>query len=77
MLYDFLIVLLTVYIMVLPFLLFYVVSVLLNSKESVPKLVRRKHPKPKMSEKDQRIIDILANIDNYDGTSKGQKPVKE
>lgn len=32
--------------------------------------------KPKMTNEDKRTVDILANIDRYDGTSNGQVKVK-
>lgn len=38
--------------------------------------VPKKKKKPKMSKEDERIINILANIDAYDGTSVGQKEIK-
>ena len=62
--------------MILPFILFGMVSALVGRPSAVP-VPRRKKKKPQVSPKEQRIIDILANIDAYDGTSKGQKPIKE
>ena len=76
MLFDILSVVLVVYVMILPFILFGMVSALIG-KPTAPVLPKRKKKKPQISPKDQRIIDILANIDAYDGTSKGQKPIKE
>lgn len=75
MLFDILSVVLVIYVMILPFILFGMVSALVG-RPSAQVLPRRKKKKPQISPKDQRIIDILANIDAYDGTSKGQKPIK-
>lgn len=36
----------------------------------------KKPHKPKMTPEEQRSIQILANIDRYDGTSAGQKKVE-
>lgn len=38
--------------------------------------VPKKAHKPKMTPEEQRTVQILANIDRYDGTSAGQKKVK-
>ena len=38
--------------------------------------VRKKTPKPKMTAEEQRSVQILANIDRYNGTSAGQEKVK-
>ena len=38
--------------------------------------IPKRKKEPKMTESDYRTNQILANIDNYDGSSKGQKKVK-
>jgi hypothetical protein len=35
----------------------------------------QKRKKPKVSKEEQQILDILGNIDAFDGTSKGQKEI--
>lgn len=76
MLFDILSVVIVIYVMILPFILFGMVSALVG-RPTVQVLPKRRKKKPQMNPKEQRIIDILANIDAYDGTSNGQKPIKE
>lgn len=44
-------------------------------EEPVFNLPKRKK-EAKISESDQRVLDILSNIDAYDGTDTGQKEIK-
>ena len=81
MLFNVLCVVGIVYFMAIPFILAFlfvwVASVLKDRpvEVSVP-FVKPKSKAPEPSEMFKRNMQILANIDAYDGTSKGQKPIK-
>lgn len=79
MLSNFIMVIMAVYIAILPFLMTYVLVTLLGNQKTEPITIlpKRKNKRPKMSEQERRTRDILANIDAYDGSSNGQRPVKE
>jgi hypothetical protein len=72
-----------IYVLILPTVMFYMFARLLESAEKgepvkvVKVPIKRKHKKPKLSVQEQRVIDILGNIDAYDGTSVGQKKIEE
>lgn len=62
---------------VLAFLFVWVASVIKDKpiETNVP-FVKPKKKAPEPSDSFKRSMQILANIDAYDGTSKGQKPIK-
>ncbi len=86
MLCNVLICVLTAYVMISPY--FYVKAVkfgirLAEEPEEVSKETEsttfnlpKKKVKPKMTPEEDRTYQILANIDRYDGTSRGQEEVK-
>lgn len=45
-------------------------------KAPLPKIVSIPKPAQKPSKEEQKIMQILENVETYDGTSKGQKKVK-
>ena len=80
MLFSILAVVLTAYIIMLPFLMVYLVSRLMTSAEKhepVRIMPKKKPKKVQISDKEQKVIDILSNIDAYDGSSLGQKVIEE
>lgn len=64
------------YIMVLPFLLFNMVCYRFSGTKPVVKPKKNKKPAG-ISPEERKIFDIMANIEAYDGTSNGQRPIKE
>ena len=86
MLFSILFVILVVYLLILPFILLKFIKFGLmiadDSKKAsetpifnVPKLPKI-HKKAELSAEEQRAMSILQNIDTYDGTSLGQKEIK-
>lgn len=80
---NFILILSAIYIVILPFLMFYLVVKLIGTVkdeeiEVLPKILpKKKKKKVEISAEEQKIMNIIANIDAYDGTSNGQKPIKE
>lgn len=79
MLFDIILIYLAIYLTLLPFFIRVKTEPSTGNKEvsfDVPVPIKKKQ-KPVVSPSEQRILDILQNIDAYDGTSTGQKPIKE
>lgn len=80
MLFNILLIILVVYVIISPY--FYAKAVRFGMslegnppEETVFHLPKRKK-QPKMTVEEQRTMQILQNIDRYDGTSKGQQEIK-
>jgi len=66
--------------MCLPFISAYLVvwsvKQLRQPKTTVELPIPKKRKPGKLSAQERKAMDILANIDRYDGTSNGQNPIK-
>lgn len=74
-----------VYLMILPFILLKFIKFGMRmatkeaekiAEEPVFTVPKKKHT-PKVPEEVQRTLDIMENINNFDGTGMGQKEIKE
>lgn len=43
----------------------------------IPVFIKPRKKEPKLTAEEQRALDVLANIDAYDGTGFGQKEIKD
>lgn len=79
MLFDVILVLLAVCVALLPFFIRTNTESASEKREisDVLPIPKKKKRNPTVSPQEQKILDILRNIDAYDGTSNGQKPIKE
>lgn len=82
MLFETIVIILGIYVLVMPFLLLFAVKfgIKLSTKpqktaEEPLFKIPKPQKKPKMDKDTQRVMDILGNIDTFDGTSKGQKEI--
>ena len=83
MLYNIVLIMLVVYLMLLPLIVVtsikFGIKLAEKPKETADEPifnVPKPKKKPKVSKEEQKVIDILANIEAYDGTSIGQKEIK-
>lgn len=82
MLYEALTVILAVYVMMTPLFYYKAVKFGLRCAQKPEETgeevfhLPKKAKKPKMTPEEDRMVQILSNIDRYDGTPTGQKEVK-
>lgn len=72
-------IILGIYVLVSPFLMISCVKLGYEMGQVEPVTVnkiKRRHKKVKLSAEEQKALDILNNVDVYDGTSRGQREIK-
>ena len=85
MLFNVILIIMAVYLMVLPFILLkfikFGMKIAVSETEKVASeptftIPKKKHT-PKVPKEMQKTLDIMENINNFDGTGIGQKEIKE